>query len=64
MTRADLRILLDITGYLQVATFEQWVEVIIEGLERPKFCLDARGSVIYYVTPTDERATHNTRSIH
>lgn len=64
MAELDLRVLLNISGYLQVATFEQWIKILIEGSERPQFYLDPKGSVIYYVTPTDEQATHYTRSIH
>ncbi|WP_156381710.1 hypothetical protein [Rhizobium sp. Leaf341] len=64
MTPSDLRSLLDITGHLLVATFEEWIEVITAGAEPREFSLDPEGSVIYLVTPVAEQATRGTRLLH
>ncbi|KQS77170.1 hypothetical protein ASG25_17555 [Rhizobium sp. Leaf384] len=63
MTPSDLRLLLDVTGQLLIATFEEWIEVIV-GTERREFMLDPKGSVIYVVTPVSIQATHGVRSLH
>lgn len=64
MERSDLRLLLDVTGHLQIATLESWIDVIVAGTERPQFTLEPKGSVIYYVTATPDPPTHGTRMVH
>ncbi|KQS63355.1 hypothetical protein ASG39_15835 [Rhizobium sp. Leaf371] len=64
MEASDLRLLLDVSGHLHVATFEAWVEMIVIDADQPQFTLDAKGTVTYRVTPVAERATHDGRSIH
>ena len=64
MTTSDLRLLLDVTGHLMIATFEEWINVITLGAERPVFTLDPKGSIIYVVTPVFEQATRGSRLLH
>lgn len=64
MEAPHLRHLLDLCGYLQIAPFDNWVDLITAGSERPQFSLDRQGTVVYYVTAVDEPATHNTQTVH
>ena len=64
MKASDLRMLLHVSGHLRVATFEEWVHLIITDADHPQFTLDAKGIVTYRVTPAAERAIQDARSIH
>ncbi|WP_156466891.1 hypothetical protein [Rhizobium sp. Leaf384] len=64
MAEADLRRLLDMGGYLQISTFENWVELITTSSEKHQFSLDRKGTVVYYVSAVDVEPTHDTQTVH
>ena len=64
MAEPDLRQLLDLCGYLKIAPFENWVELITSGTDRPQFALDRKGTVVYYVSAVEDEATHIALTMH